>query len=65
MQCVLYLSVQEESFTKAEVELRDLKESLEDTQPIGAIVKCTKTIDQVSSPEMLLYCIEENTFILL
>jgi len=43
--------VQEESLTKAEVELRDLKESLEDTQPIGAIVKCTKTLDQVGQPE--------------
>ena len=33
--------------TKTEVELRELKESLVDTQPIGSIVKCTKTLDQV------------------
>ena len=34
--------------TKTEIELRDLKESLVDTQPIGSIVKCTKTLDQVN-----------------
>ena len=46
----LYICVQEESLTKAEVELKELKQSLEDTQPIGAIVKCTKTLDQVGQP---------------
>ena len=47
--------------TKAEVELRDLKESLEDTQPIGAIVKCTKTLDQVGQPGGVMYlsCIKK------
>lgn len=34
--------------TKAEIELRDLKESLSDTPLIGSIVKCTKTLDQVN-----------------
>lgn len=33
--------------TKAEIELRDLRESLADTPLIGSIVKCTKTLDQV------------------
>ena len=34
--------------TKTEIELKDLKESLIDTQPIGSIVKCSKTLDQVN-----------------
>jgi len=43
--------------TKAEIELRDLKESLADTQPIGSIVNCSKTLDQVIMPpkEYLMY----------
>ena len=30
-----------------EQELRDLKDSLQDTQPVGSLVKCCKTLDQV------------------
>jgi N-acetyltransferase 10 len=31
-----------------EQELRNLKESLRDTQPVGVLVNCCKTVDQVS-----------------
>ena len=38
---------QEESMTANEVELKSLKESLQDTQPMGGIVTCCRTLDQV------------------
>jgi N-acetyltransferase 10 len=31
-----------------EQELADLKGSLQDTQPVGVLVNCCKTVDQVS-----------------
>lgn len=31
----------------SELELGALKESLADTQPVGAIVNCSRTLDQV------------------
>lgn len=33
----------------SEQELTDLKESLQDTQPVGVLVNCCKTVDQVST----------------
>lgn len=39
--------LQEESMTANEIELKSLKESLQDTQPVGAIVNCCRTLDQV------------------
>ena len=33
--------------TANEIELKSLKESLQDTQPVGAIVTCCRTLDQV------------------
>ena len=33
--------------TANEVELKSLKESLQDTQPVGAIISCCCTLDQV------------------
>ena len=33
--------------TANEIELKSLKESLQDTQPVGAIVNCCRTLDQV------------------
>ena len=42
-----FLFLQEESMTANEVELKSLKESLQDTQPVGAIVNCCRTLDQV------------------
>ena len=38
---------QEESMTANELELKSLKESLQDTQPVGVIVNCCHTLDQV------------------
>ena len=37
----------EESMTTNEIELKSLKESLQDTQPVGAVVNCCCTLDQV------------------
>ena len=42
-----FLFLQEESMTANEIELKSLKESLQDTQPVGAIVNCCRTLDQV------------------
>lgn len=33
----------------SEQELADLKESLQDTQPVGVLINCCKTVDQVSA----------------
>ena len=33
--------------TANEVELKSLKESLQDTQPVGAIISSCRTLDQV------------------
>lgn len=38
---------QEESISPNEVELQELKSSLEDTPPVGVIVNSCKTLDQV------------------
>ena len=38
---------QDEELTGPEKELVDLKESLQDTQPVGVLVNCTRTLDQV------------------
>ncbi len=40
---------QSESVTASEAELRELKESLADTPPVGALLKCARTLDQVRS----------------
>lgn len=38
---------QEDGLSPREQELKDLKESLQDTQPVGVLVDCCKTMDQV------------------
>ena len=43
---------QEDSETVSEIELRELKESLADTPPVGALVKCARTLDQVRPMHM-------------
>ena len=43
----MFYFLQEESMTANEIELKSLKESLQDTQPVGAIVNCCRTLDQV------------------
>ena len=42
-----FWSMQEELMTSSELELRALKDSLSDTQPVGSIITCAKTLDQV------------------
>lgn len=39
--------LQEESLRPQDLELRELKESLQDTQPVGVLVDGCKTLDQV------------------
>lgn len=34
--------------TAEDIELQSLKESLQDTQPVGALMNCCKTYDQVN-----------------
>ena len=38
-----------------EVELKELKDSLQDTQPVGAIVNCCKTLDQVRRVKIYMF----------
>ena len=40
--------IQDDPPSPSEQELKDLKESLQDTQPVGVLVNCCKTLDQVS-----------------
>lgn len=47
-QLALFYFLQEECMTANEIELKSLKESLQDTQPVGAIVNCCRTLDQVT-----------------
>lgn len=42
--------LQEDGLSPREQELKDLKESLQDTQPVGVLVDCCRTMDQVRSP---------------
>ncbi|KAL4224487.1 N-acetyltransferase 10 [Mactra antiquata] len=44
-----------------EQELLDLKESLQDTQPIGALIKCCKTLDQAKALLKFVEAISEKT----
>ena len=41
--------MQEEGLGDAEQELQELKQSLQDTQPVGVLVSCCKTLDQVKN----------------
>ncbi|XP_045175283.1 RNA cytidine acetyltransferase-like [Mercenaria mercenaria] len=51
----------EDSISSAEQELRDLKDSLQDTQPVGALVKCCKTLDQAKALLKFVEAISEKT----
>ena len=48
-------TLQEDSISPREQELRDLKDSLQDTQPVGSLVKCCKTLDQVGKIKLHVY----------
>eukprot|EP00899_Mesostigma_viride_P009960 jgi/Mesvir1/18966/Mv18933-RA.1 len=51
----------EERLTEAEKELRELKSSLKDTQPVGSLVDQCKTLDQAKAVITFLDCASEKT----
>ncbi|KAH3752617.1 RNA cytidine acetyltransferase-like [Dreissena polymorpha] len=51
----------EENISAQEQELRDLKDSLQDTQPVGALVKCCRTFDQGKALLKFVEAISEKT----
>jgi len=51
----------EESMTENELELKSLKESLQDTQPVGVIVNCCHTLDQAKAVLKFVEAISEKT----
>ncbi|XP_078405701.1 RNA cytidine acetyltransferase [Cetorhinus maximus] len=51
----------EDSLTPREVELKELKESLHDTQPVGVLVDGCKTLDQAKAVLTFIEAISEKT----
>ncbi|XP_051885485.1 RNA cytidine acetyltransferase [Pristis pectinata] len=51
----------EESLTPGEIELRELKESLSDTQPVGVLIDGCKTLDQAKAVLKFIEAISEKT----
>ncbi|XP_071122666.1 RNA cytidine acetyltransferase-like isoform X1 [Mytilus edulis] len=51
----------EDALSPQEQELRDLKDSLQDTQPVGSIVNCCKTLDQAKAVLKFVEAISEKT----
>jgi N-acetyltransferase 10 len=47
--------------TSEEIELAELKESLADTEPVGSLVKCTRTIDQAKAVLTFIEAISEKS----
>ncbi|MGH0124860.1 UNVERIFIED_CONTAM: hypothetical protein FKN15_017150 [Acipenser sinensis] len=52
---------QEDSLMPREVELKELKESLQDTQPVGVLVDSCKTLDQAKAVLKFIEAISEKT----
>ncbi|KAJ0069238.1 hypothetical protein NL108_003160, partial [Boleophthalmus pectinirostris] len=52
---------QEVGLSPREQELKDLKESLQDTQPVGVLVDCCKTMDQAKAVLKFIEAITEKT----
>ncbi|XP_063145675.1 RNA cytidine acetyltransferase [Candoia aspera] len=52
---------QEESQSPHDVELKELKESLQDTQPVGTLVDTCKTLDQAKAVLKFIEAISEKT----
>ena len=52
---LLVFRYQDEPLSKEEEELKSLKESLRDTQPLGVIINCCRTLDQVRLRHVLHY----------
>ncbi|KAF3854987.1 hypothetical protein F7725_023042 [Dissostichus mawsoni] len=53
--------IEEDGLTPREQELKDLKESLHDTQPVGVLVDCCKTMDQAKGVLKFIEAISEKT----
>ncbi|KAJ8795985.1 hypothetical protein J1605_002747 [Eschrichtius robustus] len=51
----------EESLGPSDLELKELKESLQDTQPVGVLVDCCKTLDQAKAVLKFIEGISEKT----
>ncbi|XP_057298698.1 RNA cytidine acetyltransferase-like [Hydractinia symbiolongicarpus] len=51
----------EELLTKEEIELKELKDSLQDTQPVGSIINQCKTLDQAKAVLKFIEVISEKT----
>ncbi|XP_064169869.1 RNA cytidine acetyltransferase [Anguilla rostrata] len=52
---------QEEGLSPRELELKELKESLQDTQPVGVLVDSCKTLDQAKAVLKFIEAISEKT----
>ncbi|XP_072290622.1 RNA cytidine acetyltransferase [Eucyclogobius newberryi] len=52
---------QEDGVSPREQELKDLKESLQDTQPVGVLVDCCRTMDQTKAVLKFIEAISEKT----
>ncbi|XP_036417345.1 RNA cytidine acetyltransferase isoform X2 [Colossoma macropomum] len=55
------LKTQEDGLSAREQELKDLKESLQDTQPVGVLVDCCRTMDQAKAVLKFIEAISEKT----
>ncbi|KAL7878845.1 hypothetical protein AOLI_G00098190 [Acnodon oligacanthus] len=55
------LKTQEDGLSPREQELKDLKESLQDTQPVGVLVDCCRTMDQAKAVLKFIEAISEKT----
>ncbi|XP_034032144.1 RNA cytidine acetyltransferase isoform X2 [Thalassophryne amazonica] len=51
----------EDGLSPREEELKDLKESLQDTQPVGVLVDCCRTMDQAKTVLKFIEAISEKT----
>ncbi|KAG2234354.1 GNAT acetyltransferase 2-domain-containing protein [Thamnidium elegans] len=52
---------QSDEQTAEEIELKELKDSLVDTEPVGSLVKCTRTIDQAKAVLTFIEAISEKS----
>uniref|UniRef100_A0A7N6AI95 RNA cytidine acetyltransferase n=1 Tax=Anabas testudineus TaxID=64144 RepID=A0A7N6AI95_ANATE len=52
---------QEDGLSPLQQELKDLKESLQDTQPVGVLVDCCRTMDQAKGVLKFIEAISEKT----
>ncbi|KAJ2995414.1 N-acetyltransferase 10 [Globomyces sp. JEL0801] len=53
--------IEENPLTPEQVELRELQESMKDTQPVGSLISCAKTLDQAKAVLTFVEGIAEKT----